>query len=137
MCADIPAHKVSIFVGTLCWGIVTTGYIASWISCVEGTALRTLSTTRRRSWQWLSSSTDAISASVAVLGLAAAPRAHAAVVGAVLAEGHVTTNACLFFANTHISAFVLFWVAYFGNLFPLLDTRNITVRTSDLMRPQY
>ena len=127
MCADIPAHKVSIFVGTLCWGIVTTGYIASWISCDEGTALRTLPITGCRSWQWLSSSTDAISASVAVLGLAAAPRAHAAVVGAVLAEGHVTTNACIVFANTHISAFVLLGVTYFGNLFLLLYTRIIAV----------
>ena len=40
----------------------------------------------------------------AVLGDALAPRDHAAVVGAVFAEGHVTTNACLCFANTHISA---------------------------------
>ena len=56
----------------------------------------------------------------AVLGDALAPRDHAAVVGAVFAEGHVTTNACLFFANTHISAFVLLRVAYFGLWFLLL-----------------
>ena len=117
MCADIPAHKVSLFVGTL-WGIVITGYVASWISCVGGTAIRTLSNTRRRSWQWLSSSTDAIS----VTGVAGASRGHAAVVWAVLAEGHVTTNTRICFANTHISADVLLGVAYFGILFSLLAT---------------
>ena len=128
MCANIPAQIVGLFVGTLCYCIVITGYVACCISCVGGTAIRTLSNTRRRSWQWLSSSTDAISASVAVLGAAAAPRAHAAVVGTVLAEGHVPTNASQCFAKTQISAFVLYWVAYFDNLFLLLDTRIIAAQ---------
>ena len=116
MYADIPALIVSLFVGTLCYGIVITGYIASCISCVGGTALWTLPTTRCISWYWLSSSTGAIS----VTGEAAAPQGHATVVGAVLAEGHVTTNACFCIANTHISAFVLLRVAYFGLWFLLL-----------------